>query len=62
MKVSVLTLKWDRDEGNAVINFSGMDKLHGIEKMDFIDDCIDMLMNYREEAVPKCFEDYTKGA
>lgn len=58
-KISVLTLKWDC-EGEAVIDFKGLDKLYGIEKMDFLDDCIAMLIEKREEVVPDCFDDYKK--
>jgi hypothetical protein len=54
----VITICWDPDNGEATINFAGLDRLHGIEKMDFLDDAIALLTDKQEEIVPKCFEDY----
>jgi hypothetical protein len=59
-KTTILTLKWDHNEGEAVINFAGLDKLFGIEKMDFLDDVIAALVQKRDEMVPGCFEEYNR--
>jgi len=53
----ILTLRWD-DEGEAKINFDGMDKLYGIEKADFLDDVIYMLTEHREHLGSNWAEDY----
>lgn len=58
--MKVLTLCWDPEEGEARINFEGMNKLHGIEKADFLDDCIRMLLAHNEEMGNSFFEDYRK--
>lgn len=55
-KTTVLTLKWDHEEGQAVINFAGLDKLYGIEKIDFLDDVIAALEHQRDTV--DCFADY----
>jgi hypothetical protein len=55
---AILTLRWD-EEGEATINFAGMDKLHGIEKADFLNDVIYMLTEYREQQGLAWAEDYT---
>lgn len=60
MKTTVLTLKWNHDTGEAEINFAGLDKLYGVEKMDFLSDCIAMLQEKEEEVVPSCLEIYKK--
>ena len=58
MKIAVLTLKWNHDTGEAEINFKGLDKLYGVEKMDFLEDCIAMLQEQHEKVVPACFDIY----
>ena len=56
--MQVLTLCWDPTHGEARVNLEGINKLHGIEKMDFLDDVIEILLQAREDHVPACFEDY----
>ena len=57
----ILTLRWD-DEGEAKINFAGMDKLYGIEKADFLDDVIGMLNEYRCNTENDWAEDYLNAS
>ena len=47
--------------GEAEINFAGMDKLHGIEKVDFLDDAIGMLERYRQRLGTTWANDYENG-
>jgi hypothetical protein len=54
----ILTLRWDSDIGEAKINFDGMDKLWGVEKADFLNDVIYMLMEHREQLGNNWADDY----
>jgi len=53
----ILNLRWD-DQGEALINFEGLDLLHGIEKADFLDDVIGLLEERREQLGADWAQDY----
>lgn len=56
--IRVLTLSWDEDLGEAKTNFAGLDKLYGIERADFLDDAIAMLIEQREQLGNTWANDY----
>lgn len=58
--MKVLTLCWDKAIGESYTNLDALDKkLFGIEKADFLDDAIDILM--AERAKLDYIKDYEDG-
>ena len=57
----ILTLSWDHDFGEGAVNFKGMEKLYGIEQIDFLNDVIALLEEYRANLGEAWTEDYTQG-
>jgi uncharacterized small protein (DUF1192 family) len=55
----VLTLCWDEDAGEAAINFEPMQRLYGIERVDFLNDCIALLQDELARQQQQAFADYT---
>jgi hypothetical protein len=59
-KQTIVTLTWDGEEGHA--NLTGLDKLYGIEKADFLNDVIQELITARDRLGNSFFDDYEVNA
>lgn len=56
--MKVLTLCWDPEEGQGTVNLKGLDKLYGVEKVDFLVDVIEILMEEARKQGTEFLKDY----
>ena len=57
----IITLKWNRKSGEAGIETNRVSQLHGVEKVDFLNDSIAMLTRELKDTIETFADDYEIG-